>query len=93
MQRARPPIESYQEILRSGILDNIGKMRRTVLCADGCKSWKKAADRMGMPCIQVSHTDREFCKDRRASALCLRFAATLQARNASMQTGVPRRDS
>ena len=80
MPRARPPIESYQEILHSGILDNIGKKRRTVLCADGCKSWKKAADRMGLPCIQVSHTDREFCKDLAGIStvppLCSKLAGT-----------------
>ena len=34
-----------------------------MLFADGCKSWKKAADTIGVPCRQVSHTDREFCKD------------------------------
>ena len=64
LPRGRPPIESYREIMDSKILDRISPQGRdrTGLYADGAKSWKKAADSVGLSCVQVSHTDREFCK-------------------------------
>ena len=63
LPRAHPPIESFQEIMQSKITQRLsGTRARTALYADGCKSWKKAAAKFDVPCYQVSHTSREYCK-------------------------------
>ena len=41
----------------------IHRRRKTALYADGATAWSTAAKHLGVPCFQVSHQMRQYCKD------------------------------
>ena len=78
LPRGRPPIESFREIMQSKILDRATR-NRSCLYADGAKSWQKASVATGFKCVQVSHTNREYCKvlsDSKVPKNCSTLAGT-----------------
>ena len=62
LPKSRPPVEAWDEIRSSGLLDRVSHRGKRALYSDGARAWMTAGKHLGIKCYQVSHQRKEFCR-------------------------------
>ena len=65
LPRSVPPVESWEDIANSNLLRRVATSGPRALYADGATAWKRAANHLGIACHQVSHSAKEFTRERK----------------------------
>ena len=65
LPRSVPPVESWEDIANSNLLRCVATSGPRALYADGATAWKRAANHLGIACHQVSHSAKEFRRERK----------------------------